>query len=79
MSTAPGLGNQARGHFRPEATRRTALDPIGRGLVRQRRQRHFGNKTQTSNLNAQYVVLSPHGTNPDETGGCCPDRVHRDP
>ena len=26
---------------------------------------HFGNKTGASNLGAQYVIVSPHGTNPD--------------
>jgi serine protease len=26
---------------------------------------HFGNTTQASNANAQYVIVSPHGTNPD--------------
>lgn len=26
---------------------------------------HFGNKTQTPNLNAQYVIVSPTGTHPD--------------
>jgi serine protease len=34
---------------------------------------HFGNTTAASNRNAQYVVISPHGTNPDNwlTGGFC--------
>ena len=34
---------------------------------------HFGNTTQASNRNAQYVVVSPHGTNPDgyQQGGFC--------
>jgi hypothetical protein len=34
---------------------------------------HFGNTTQASNTNAQYVIVSPHGTNPDnyQTGGFC--------
>jgi putative Ig domain-containing protein len=34
---------------------------------------HFGNTTQASNANAQYVIVSPHGTNPDnyKTGGFC--------
>ena len=34
---------------------------------------HFGNTTPASNRNAQYVVTSPHGTNPDhyKTGGFC--------
>jgi hypothetical protein len=27
--------------------------------------KHFGNTTSSSNANAQYVVLSPHGTHPD--------------
>ncbi|MFD8079831.1 putative Ig domain-containing protein [Streptomyces sp. NPDC059718] len=36
---------------------------------------HFGNTTPASNRNAYYVVLSPHGTNPDDyqnlnTGYC---------
>lgn len=34
---------------------------------------HFGNTTQTPNLNAQYVILSPTGTHPDgfpNTGFC---------
>ncbi|MFD0327775.1 hypothetical protein ACFQZC_04910 [Streptacidiphilus monticola] len=34
---------------------------------------HFGNTTQTPNLNAQYVVVSPTGTHPDgfpNTGFC---------
>jgi hypothetical protein len=26
---------------------------------------HFGNTTQTSNLNTQYVIASPHGTHPN--------------
>ncbi|WP_145902886.1 RICIN domain-containing protein [Kitasatospora viridis] len=26
---------------------------------------HFGNKTAASNRNAYYVIMSPHGTNPD--------------
>ncbi len=34
---------------------------------------HFGNTTQTSNRNTQYVIVSPHGTDPDdyETQGFC--------
>jgi serine protease len=34
---------------------------------------HFGNTTAASNRNAQYDILSPHGTNPDnyQTGGFC--------
>jgi serine protease len=34
---------------------------------------HFGNTSAASNRNAQYVVTSPHGTNPDhyKTGGFC--------
>ena len=34
---------------------------------------HFGNTTQGSNLSAQYVIISPTGTDPDhyETGGFC--------
>jgi serine protease len=34
---------------------------------------HFGNTTAASNRNAQYVVISPHGTNPDNwlTNGFC--------
>lgn len=34
---------------------------------------HFGNTTQSSNANAQYVIVSPHGTNPDnyQTAGFC--------
>ncbi len=34
---------------------------------------HFGNTTQTSNRNTQYVIISPTGTNPDnyKTGGFC--------
>ncbi|HEY2160708.1 MAG TPA: Ig domain-containing protein, partial [Solirubrobacteraceae bacterium] len=34
---------------------------------------HFGNTTQSSNLNAQYVIVFPTGTNPDnyETQGFC--------
>jgi serine protease len=34
---------------------------------------HFGNTSQTSNLNAQYVIVFPTGTNPDsyKTGGFC--------
>jgi serine protease len=34
---------------------------------------HFGNTTSTSNKNAQYVVISPRGTNPDsyKTSGFC--------
>jgi hypothetical protein len=34
---------------------------------------HFGNTTAASNLNTQYVIVSPHGTNPDnyKTGGFC--------
>ncbi|MCW2639641.1 MAG: hypothetical protein JWP76_1947 [Dactylosporangium sp.] len=36
---------------------------------------HFGNTTAASNRNAQYVVLSPHGTTPDgfntPSGGFC--------
>ncbi|HEY1330849.1 MAG TPA: hypothetical protein VGH10_05175 [Actinomycetota bacterium] len=34
---------------------------------------HFGNTTQTSNLNSQYVIASAHGTHPDgfpNTGFC---------
>ncbi|HEX6488683.1 MAG TPA: hypothetical protein VF137_07405 [Candidatus Dormibacteraeota bacterium] len=30
---------------------------------------HFGNTTQASNRSAQYVVVSPHGTNPDNYQG----------
>jgi hypothetical protein len=34
---------------------------------------HFGNTTAAANRNAQYVILSPHGTNPDnyQTQGFC--------
>jgi hypothetical protein len=34
---------------------------------------HFGNTTAASNRDAQYVILSPHGTNPDnyQTQGFC--------
>lgn len=34
---------------------------------------HFGNTTQASNTNAQYVIVFPHGTNPDnyKTQGFC--------
>ena len=34
---------------------------------------HFANTTQALNRNTQYVIISPHGTNPDgwETGGFC--------
>jgi len=34
---------------------------------------HFGNTTQASNTNTQYVIVSPHGTNPDnyKTQGFC--------
>jgi serine protease len=34
---------------------------------------HFGNTTPSSNRNAEYVITSPHGTNPDhyQTGGFC--------
>jgi serine protease len=34
---------------------------------------HFGNTTASANRDAQYVILSPHGTNPDgwRTGGFC--------
>ena len=34
---------------------------------------HFGNTTASSNRYAQYVILSAHGTNPDnyQTGGFC--------
>ena len=34
---------------------------------------HFGNTTQASNRNVQYVIISPHGTNPDnyKTAGFC--------
>jgi serine protease len=34
---------------------------------------HFGNTTQASNLNAQYVIISPTGTDPDsyKSGGFC--------
>jgi serine protease len=34
---------------------------------------HFGNTTPTSNRNSQYVITSPHGTNPDnyKNGGFC--------
>jgi serine protease len=34
---------------------------------------HFGNTTAALNRNAQYVVISPHGTNPDNwlTNGFC--------
>jgi serine protease len=34
---------------------------------------HFGNTTQASNTNTQYVIVSPHGTNPDnyQTQGFC--------
>src|SRR5262249_61169694 len=34
---------------------------------------HFGNTTAASNRNAQYVIASPHGTDPDgwiENGFC---------
>jgi serine protease len=34
---------------------------------------HFGNTTAAANRNAQYVIISPHGTNPDNwrTAGFC--------
>jgi hypothetical protein len=34
---------------------------------------HFGNTTAAANRNAQYVIISPHGTNPDNwlTNGFC--------
>ena len=34
---------------------------------------HFGNTSQAANANTQYVIISPHGTNPDgyRTGGFC--------
>jgi hypothetical protein len=34
---------------------------------------HFGNTTAALNRNAQYDIISPHGTNPDhyQTGGFC--------
>jgi serine protease len=34
---------------------------------------HFGNTTATANRNVQYVIISPHGTDPDnyETQGFC--------
>jgi serine protease len=34
---------------------------------------HFGNSTQSSNSFTQYVIVSPHGTNPDnyKTNGFC--------
>ena len=34
---------------------------------------HFGNTTAAANRDAQYVILSPTGTNPDNwlTGGFC--------
>ncbi|HEX9033506.1 MAG TPA: Ig domain-containing protein, partial [Streptosporangiaceae bacterium] len=34
---------------------------------------HFGNTTAALNRDAQYVIISPHGTNPDNwlTGGFC--------
>jgi hypothetical protein len=34
---------------------------------------HFGNTTQASNRNTQYVIISPHGTDPDnyEQNGFC--------
>jgi serine protease len=34
---------------------------------------HFGNTTSTLNRNAQYVIISPHGTNPDnyKNSGFC--------
>jgi serine protease len=34
---------------------------------------HFGNTTAAANRNAQYVIVSPHGTNPDnyQTQGFC--------
>jgi hypothetical protein len=35
--------------------------------------KHFGNLTQSANRDAQYVIVSPHGTNPDGwlTNGFC--------
>jgi serine protease len=34
---------------------------------------HFGNTTQSANSNTQYVIVSPHGLNPDryKTSGFC--------
>ena len=50
----------------PPAATRSAPRRSGRAT-------HFGNTTQASNANAQYVIVSPHGTNPDsyESGGFC--------
>src|SRR5690349_2469703 len=45
------------------------------GVVAVAAASHFGNTTAASNRNAQYVVVSPHGTKPDgfntPTGGFC--------
>ena len=43
------------------------------GVVAVAAASHFGNTTAALNRNAQYDIISPHGTNPDnyKTGGFC--------
>jgi serine protease len=42
-----------------------AANGHGIGLEAVKAATHFGNTTQASNRNTQYVIISPHGANPD--------------
>ncbi|MCP2314231.1 RICIN domain-containing protein [Kitasatospora paracochleata] len=42
------------------------VDGHGLALEANKAAGHFGNKTAASNRNAYYVIMSPHGTNPDD-------------
>jgi serine protease len=43
----------------------SATNGHGLGTEAVKAATHFGNTTQASNRNTQYVIISPHGTNPD--------------
>ncbi len=51
----------------------SAATPAQLGTEAVKAASHFGNTTAASNRNAQYDIISPHGTNPDNyrTGGFC--------
>jgi Putative Ig domain len=51
----------------------SAATPAQLGTEAVKAASHFGNTTASSNRSAQYDIISPHGTNPDnyKTGGFC--------
>lgn len=61
-STTSILGGTWNDNATPEPTSATGAQLAAEAI---KAAKHFGNTTQTPNLNAQYVILSPHGTSPD--------------